>query len=829
MAPLSEQEQDRLRFLELKRKSGLPPTGGDLQEPPREVTREDVNQAPPPPETPSLGSRALQAVGSAATGLVEGVDAVLGLLPGDPQGNLARSATPDLSDAVTGKIREATAGPVDAPQKLLNLTAEEAGAAVPGLVAGGPLASGATRAGRISNRTRLAGEAGAVVGGGTGRFIGSEFDEAVSEFLGAGGETSLGLAGGIAGALLGGVGIGNVRAAEREIGRSAANPARARSEIDRALQDGVEGVELDASGASRDPGIARLQRAVTRVSPRATQEATDRLRENQGALVRAFSDIPGEPERARVAVETRLRELELQDRAVVDESASKVRLAQSRLRPADEVSGEGIRRFAEMADEATSSARQHFRSTLAAHSDVTVNSSDLKRAVADVRKQLGIVREDLVPAQDMAVIRKLVKSGEQIPLEEIQNLRSRLSVEERRLRRDNPNASAALTKLRQSVDEVFDRAIDLSGNVEGAQEIRAARDRVRRAKARFNDGLSGRILRSATDDSVVSPTLAEFFPGGRKQGNAMRLFLQTAKGDEELLGVMNAYVVSRGIEASLDAAGEVDPRRLSAFVQANQAALNQLPDASRSLGDIEGLSVHARDLAEKFTRSQADVERSAAAIFAGDIRSGVRRALDDPAEMRRLVDLTSSGRDVRIAKEAMEGLRRAVWDDLIERSTVAVVDDGEIVLNGLIDPRRIMTALNRHGKALSEVFPRDHMSRLGKIMTEMDRIVASAPGELAEPARRTGNRGLQTIASTLITPLLKPTQKALRFASRREEILEQLSSEERRAIAREMLSDPELTAALLGRTNQSGRVRAERAIRSSLVTLGLRTGEDDVE
>jgi hypothetical protein len=270
--------------------------------------------------------------------------------------------------------------------------------------------------------------------------------------------------------------------------------------------------------------------------------------------------------------------------------------------------------------------------------------------------------------------------------------------------------------------------------------------------------------------------------------------------------------------------GVIQPRLFETWARKHRSVLDEFPGLSRAVDSVEaadqGLLARQAQL-EQRSRAVEDqfLTRELTAFSKGTRtpESVVDAALKDPRKMRQLQSI------LRDRAEAINALRRSVWDDVAGR-------EAEDIARYIGDNR----------KSLSLLFSRNHVSALNDIMaarmmlerTPTPQGAAFVPRPLAEVESIIG-QGLPQISSRIFAFKSGRMQKGYLAVDTFMRGMRGRAATAADAVLREALYDPAL-ARDLANTVKAGQMVPERAkrLQARLFALGLpylEQGEDQTQ
>lgn len=332
------------------------------------------------------------------------------------------------------------------------------------------------------------------------------------------------------------------------------------------------------------------------------------------------------------------------------------------------------------------------------------------------------------PAGLPKVYRRLAESEGKWTLADVKRLREDIGDELREAYKAEGMAAEgastrvrALVAMRRGVDEFFDDLANtppLAGDpraarfAEGYRQFRDAfyRQYVLRFEPRF--ARDARRKDGSGFYHLPDDLLARHFFKTEAQGGieAARSYKRMVAGDPEAMSAYRSAILDD--LHSFAVQGEVlDPKKFDVWRRRHAEVLKEFPEIAAEVAEI-GLanrSLLARE-AELSARTQELNKLRLTKVLdrysAGDLTAdeAFRKALGNPREMRKLLDMTQGDRG------AQQALRRTAW---------------EMVSQG--DSQTILKAMRDYGLSLRQLFGADHLDALRDVVRMREMMERSAP------------------------------------------------------------------------------------------------------
>jgi hypothetical protein len=380
---------------------------------------------------------------------------------------------------------------------------------------------------------------------------------------------------------------------------------------------------------------------------------------------------------------------------------------------------------------------------------------------------------------------------------------------------------------RQLVGHIDDYLGDIAQNgapgsnltAEQTAAMRAARTARTEQGATFERGAVGNVTRTkaygepAVPDSGVA---AEFLFKGSGSPEAVQQFVQAVGNRPAAVQALQSYAATQLREYATNADGTINPQRLARWAQDHRPILDQFPELNNRVGSAMRAQGLLDNLTGRQERTIDAVQRSALGYFLGDMNpdAAVSRILNSTsshADMGRLLGVIGDDPD------AMNGLRRAIVDHLLSKSTNAGTD---ITGANVMSQAKFGANLDRYGHLLGQVFSPEHIQAMRQIQADLDRQ------QLSTAAKALGSNTVQNLsAASLLSnvskglvPLDNPIAQNL---MRPYSWLLKLPEERIRQILSDAMLDPELALRLVQQVKPVSSPSLSLALRQRAAALGI--------
>ncbi len=318
---------------------------------------------------------------------------------------------------------------------------------------------------------------------------------------------------------------------------------------------------------------------------------------------------------------------------------------------------------------------------------------------------------------------------------ELQGLRAKLGEVSRMARsRGQFNKARIADEMSEAILDDMGAAADSTGSQVG-ETLRVAISATRRHKERFRTGVVGKILGFSGEGApAISPELTLDISIGRL-GQRGAVDISKVAPTPEAIAATERYIARSFTDFATDiTTGQIVPSRAAKWVRSNEAILDQFPQLRSqmaSASEAQKLATRTMGIMDARIKRIQDPRISATAKFLkSDPGNEIRDALRSPEASKRMGELVRLSRKDK-SGEALEGLRGAFVDHIIEKSTLGGFNEvGERTLSG----GALLGFLKANKSSINRVFGPTHIVRMKRIGRELAALEAT---ERAKPAQIT--------------------------------------------------------------------------------------------
>lgn len=339
----------------------------------------------------------------------------------------------------------------------------------------------------------------------------------------------------------------------------------------------------------------------------------------------------------------------------------------------------------------------------------------------------------------------------------------------------------------------------------------------------FERGSVGNVTRTkpygepAVPDSGVA---AEFLFKGSGSPEAVQQFMAAVGTRPAAVSALQNYAATQLREFATNPDGTINPQRLTRWVQDHRPVLEQFPELNTRIGSAMRAQGLVDSLTGRQTRAIDDVQKSALGYFLGDTNpdAAVAKILNSSsshADMDRLLNVIGHDPD------AMAGLRRAIVDHMLGKSTNAGTD---IAGNNLLSQAKFGANLDRYGQLLDRVFPPEQVAAMRQIQADLDRQ------QLSTAAKALGSNTVQNLsAASLLSNVSKGTipldNPIVQNLMRPYSWILKLPEQRVREILTDAMLDPDLALRLVQGVKPASSASLSLALRQRAAALGIGAAE----
>lgn len=590
--------------------------------------------------------------------------------------------------------------------------------------------------------------------------------------------------------------------------------------IARALREGGE-IPMGSGAKSQSLAIQALERKLMRNSHFFGIEVQRDLKATIDKLNFAFREAAGsgDPQALRNLAAARKEYARTLIDANMNLAERRIMEARESIVPGSSTNAGTNRRAKEVILESLGEARAYEKSLWAeVPRDVRIDPATF-RTKYETEVTAGLLpgeKVDLPPAIE-AEIKRLTKSPKLPTSGELLRLRSRVLNEIRKEAGAQAPDRDRIHRLRIIEDSILD---DL-GALEGAAEARAfSRD----LNDRFTRGYAGKVL-------GLDPKGGERVPGeltleglrGRGQSRVSQDLESAAGSRVQEMRELESEMLRDMASSTIDPmTGQINPRALERFRQANKEVLANFPELDRVFSDAAATtSIYGKRIKRIMQRDKALQEHSAFArvLSSEDPMRVMRAALNGPnpvSDMDRIFLLA------RKDPKAAAGAKRTLIDLLLNESASKVnLPDGEVMLVSGGRLRELMEAGDGGVLAAAKksgILSKGDVGRLNTIADEATKIESAMrfPGELdkivKDPSMLTdllarlvgANLGSHSLIAKGSGAQLVMAHAGSRAVRR---LVEKLPAQNITRVLESAVRDPELMAMLLTKNVPQGRMQ----------------------
>lgn len=314
-----------------------------------------------------------------------------------------------------------------------------------------------------------------------------------------------------------------------------------------------------------------------------------------------------------------------------------------------------------------------------------------------------------------------------------------------------------------------------------------------------------------TDDEKVAHT---FF--GPKKQTDMAQFVRVFGDDVDQMDAMRSVIMD-DFRTAVVRDGEIKPRLMDRWLERFSGTLDEIPGVRNELSDLSSANTAMNKRNTSLDLRQRQIEDSLLSkklkAFSGGTKSGsdvVADAIKTPRLMKQLVNR------VRSDNEALNSLRRHVWDDIVAG-----------------DAKTMAANIEANKEALTTALGKPHMDNLDTIMKAREMIervpsptgveITSRPLEVIEKATGMGLPAMASRVYAVQSGRIGARYMATEMFSR---FMRGQSAQEMERLLDTALYDPEIARDLANAIKFPASVPAKNRMKKHLFNLGM-GGEDD--
>ncbi len=630
--------------------------------------------------------------------------------------------------------------------------------------------------------------------------------------------------------------------AEDIVARSVADIPRARERLatEGEIARDIPGFRKTTAALIDEPGFSGIEAGIASKSPEIAEViAATKTRNNQAIASTLDSMAPAEGggTTARKVLQDRVDHAvaTLEDRMVALEDGIEVQTGGAA--SAAEASGqvavalrEGETRFAK-------SATRMF-DAVDPSGDTFFSAKEILGAERRVRRGAPVTEAGADrPGDVLSDIRKLQsrkKNKGLISYDELRALRSRIGQDIREIETTpapNRNKIRKLATIKKAIDATLDDVAGDLAHPDVAARYKAARTYFAEGSDIFRKGAVGRHLRRGRAATADTSTLDSFITGktGAREG-ATQLRAALGEGAD---GAVRDYSVRKIYDQATDINGNVNFRKMQRWLKQRSEALDQFPAVRDELQSLTAVQRRIDQLARRKSRVLDSVERGSAKLILGDdVEGALRVAMKSPSPGKATTALV---RQLRGDTEAVGGLRRALWDDMLARSKGSELDRAG---SPFLKPYQMRVFIEGNApvfKALGYTVADTNMllkaAKAAEITSRM-----KIPGVVRPPDPPAGTRVLSMnqllsrlygIQRGVVSPKFVVGEVSARLFKN---MMDSMTDKQVQELLAESLINPALASDLLHPAGKAGGPQAVNRIRAFLLASGILGGQPaDVE
>lgn len=324
------------------------------------------------------------------------------------------------------------------------------------------------------------------------------------------------------------------------------------------------------------------------------------------------------------------------------------------------------------------------------------------------------------------LLRRQFKEGVEIPgkfadaesVSELMALRSRITDDLRKEASQlSPNRRAIqrLEQLKESVDETL-----LNEVPQVSEGYRQAREFFKTDVAdKFRRGTGGAITRRGPLGEVSkipeSATIGQFFKQGRGASEAAKDFNLTLGQNPEARLALREAVVQDFVSVSTPPGKPFDAKTAIRWMRRHRNALDEFPEIREEITDIMGSAQSRQAVADQMQQLAKTFEKSAARFFLNEEPNKAVAAIlgrkDRTNALRGLVSRLGGHQG------AIQGLRRSVWEVMLEKAEIPSAFD-ETIGSLFVSPPKLRRFFRTNTKSFidSKLYTKTEMVQLDEVI-----------------------------------------------------------------------------------------------------------------
>jgi hypothetical protein len=389
-------------------------------------------------------------------------------------------------------------------------------------------------------------------------------------------------------------------------------------------------------------------------------------------------------------------------------------------------------------------------------------------------------------------LQKMLDGTNEISFKDLRGLRSEIASEirkEKSFPQPNDKKIMRLAELQQSVQRTLDQLSDpefiaKKGYDPGLRDMyEAAVTKYKDEYVPYKQGATRDVLRagpSGEEPAVPYSAIAgKFFKTGRGAKEAAQEFIKNAGSREDAKKALEGYIYRDLLDNATVADGnKLDSKKYAAWFKSHQEALGEFPELRSDL------------LSLKNAQAKVDEIASIAKPFEGDsdrIMQRILTAKNPNEEMNRLM---------RVIKEdpaGTEGLRKAFWDEALNKSTTRRID---VAGEQMINPAALKDHMKKYSGIYSKLYTQEERASMEKVQKAYEVIMRTDKTPLGSGSDTAENiNNAASLAAWAGMRLFG--NRSFMLAAPIAKIIGSIPQEKRLALLEQALLDPEVAKGLM--------------------------------
>lgn len=606
-------------------------------------------------------------------------------------------------------------------------------------------------------------------------------------------------------------------------------------------------VKPTTAQAAEDRGLLTLERAAAKKGSAVGGELEDVIKEERRGVRRTLEKVipEGRGEAVAETLDDQITQAKTRLQAQLNQADERLKTAIEKgggSRGSEELNREVRGQLIEVEEAAENAASDLFKQ-VDRGGEILVDTGRIADAADDIIKSTPKAQAESIPAIARQLQRKTAEEGAELfgaaeNVSEIMGLRSRLTTEIRReFAQGAPDRPliARLEKLKRAVDEAI---LNDATDPQVGDAYQKAREFFRTEVAEtFRQGTPARVLQRGRrgEPSAVpeSATISQFFKKGRGASEAAKAFNRTLGKNAKARQALQESAVQDFAAVSVNPDGTFNRANAGRWVAQHREALNQFPEIKQRVFKILKKGEVSSEIKDKLNQTVQSFERSSARFFLDaepdKAVAGIFRSKNPVAE------LTDAVNKVGRSKEAIRGLRRAIFDHGIRAAEIGAQD--ETIAARFLSPIKLRTFFTQNKKRFldSGLYSKAELEQVDKIIRVSEVVNRSTGSGLVGGSDTAAS--LQAVMDTNAFDLIGRVagaragrifgtiqsagigaQRGRGIARRIGDLL--FSKEKRALLLEQALFDPEVARDLLIRVTDDNKGVVTRRLRAHLANLG---------